>query len=346
MMPAAETTFVIGSFGLHGDDFPAAVVGSRAYDLRKVLPGIRATHDLFAEWDANLDAISRFLSEQDSTGRRAGHALEDLRPLPPVLPVGAVIAAGANYREHVLQLAVAHKLGRSDATDEQLRNEAADEIDERARSGNPYVWAGLSSAVSGAHDDVYLPAVGDDVDWEVELGVIISRPGFGISVEDAASYIAGYTICNDLSIRSLIPRRDVAMMGTDWFRSKNAPGFYPTGPYLKPARFVPNASELRIQLRLNGDLMQDADADDLLFDIPQLISYVSAHVALRPGDMLITGSPAGNGSHYGRFLREGDVMEASITGLGTQRNNVRGPTAQLPPWYAARAAATSPTTTT
>ena len=340
-MPTEETTFVIGSFSQGAEEFPAAVVGSRAYDLREVLSGVRTTRDLFAEWDANLDAIGRFLSDQDSTGTFVGRALEDLRPLPPVLPVGAVIAAGANYREHVLQLAVAHKLGRSDATDEELRREAADEIDERARSGNPYVWAGVSSAVSGAQDDVHLPAVGDDVDWEVELGVIIARPGFGISVEDAAAYIAGYTICNDLSIRSLIPRRDVAMMGTDWFRSKNAPGFYPTGPYLKPARFVPDVSEMRIQLRLNGELMQDADADDLLFDIPQLISYVSAHVALQPGDMLITGSPAGNGSHYARFLRDGDVMEASITGLGTQRNSVRGPAGQLPPWYAARAEASA-----
>lgn len=332
-MPNDENVFSIGSFERDGVRFPAVVVDDLAYDLRTVLPDVRSTADLFADWDANLDEIGRFVADPARTPGPTAHPVAELRALPPVLPVGAVIAAGANYREHVLELAVAHKLGRHDATDTELRAEAANEIDERSRNGHPYVWAGLPSAVSGACDDVQLPEVGEDVDWELELGVVISRTGFAISVEDAPDYIAGYTICNDLSIRGLIPRKDIAMMGTDWFRSKNAPGFYPTGPYLRPARFVENASELRLELRLNGEVMQDAQADDLLFNIPQLIAYISAHVVLQPGDLLITGSPAGNGSHRGRFLRDGDVMEATITGLGTQRNVVRGRTGHLPPWY-------------
>jgi 2,4-diketo-3-deoxy-L-fuconate hydrolase len=82
--------------------------------------------------------------------------------------------------------------------------------------------------------------------------------------------------------------------------------------------------------------MQDALADDLLFDIPSLIAYASSMAVLLPGDVLITGSPAGNGSHWGRFLRDGDVMEAEISGLGIQRSTVRGPSGQLPPWYVDR----------
>ncbi|GAA1996532.1 fumarylacetoacetate hydrolase family protein [Microbacterium pumilum] len=332
-MPGTVDPFSIATFERDGQSIPVVVAGGRAHDLRTVLPDLIRTTDLFSQWDANLDEIARYLADHP-VGDDAGIDPSALRPLPPVQPVGAVIAAGANYREHVLQLSVAHKLGRSDATDEELRVEAAQEIDERARVGHPYVWAGLSSAVSGARDDIHLPEVGENVDWELELGVVISRPGFGISLEEAGDYIAGYTICNDLSIRSLIPRRDVAMMGTDWFRSKNAPGFYPTGPYLTPARFIDDVSELRIQLWVNGEIKQDATVDDLLFDVPQLISYVSAHVPLEAGDMLITGSPAGNGSHFGRFLQAGDIVEATITGLGTQRNAVIGRTGQLPPWYA------------
>lgn len=335
MPEVVSTPFALATFAFEGRMFPAVVVDETAYDLRRVLPGVLTTGDLFRDWESKLDSIADRLSNPIGLVPTRVH---DLKPLPPVQPVGAVIAAGANYREHVLELAVAHKLGRSDATDDQLREEAAAETDERARNGHPYVWVGLTSAVSGAEDDVLLPAVGADVDWEVELGVIVAKDGYAISTDDAPSYIAGYVICNDLSVRSLIPRRDVAMMGTDWFRAKNAPGFYPTGPYLLPARFAGPAEDLRIHMTLNGTVMQDATAEDLLFDVPQLISYVSSHALLRAGDMLITGSPPGNGSHWGRFLRDGDVMEATISGLGRQRNVVRSQADGAPPWYRDRSA--------
>ena len=104
-----------------------------------------------------------------------------------------------------------------------------------------------------------------------------------------------------------------------------------------PKRFVPDPAKLRIRLSLNGTLMQDALADDLLFDIPSLIAYASSVAVLLPGDVLITGSPAGNGSHWGRYLRDGDVMEAEISGLGIQRSTVRGPAGScLPGMWIAR----------
>ena len=106
-------------------------------------------------------------------------------------------------------------------------------------------------------------------------------------------------------------------IGTDWYRSKNAPGFLPTGPFLVPAPFV-DPTDLNVRLELNGDVMQDASTSDLLFDIPALISGASQTMPLLPGDILLTGSPAGNGQHWKRFLRDGDVMTGSIEGLGTQ----------------------------
>jgi 2-keto-4-pentenoate hydratase/2-oxohepta-3-ene-1,7-dioic acid hydratase in catechol pathway len=184
-----------------------------------------------------------------------------------------------------------------------------------------------------------LPDVGGNIDWELELGVVIGRRAHRVSAADAFDYVAGYTIVNDVTARTLVPRNDIAMMGTDWFRAKNQPTFFPTGPYVVPKRFVPDPAKLRIRLSLNGKVMQDALADDLLFDIPSLIAYASSVAVLQPGDLLITGSPAGNGSHWGRFLKDGDVMEAEISGLGTQRSTVRGPSGQLPPWYVDRPAA-------
>ena len=328
---STRSGFALGTFASAGDEFPGLVVDETVIDIRQVLPGIRRTGDLFAAWDVNLDSLERAVS-------RPGVPLDSVRVLPPVQPIGPILAAGVNYREHIIEMSVAHRLGADGASDEQLRADAAAQLDERVRTGDPYIWTGIPSAVSGASDDLRLPDFGDDIDWELELGVVIGRPAHRVSVEDALDHVAGYTIVNDISARSLIPRTDIAKISTDWFQAKNQPTFFPTGPYLVPARFIPDPSALRIRLRLNGELMQDSSTADMAFDVPSLISYASSVAQLNPGDLLITGSPAGNGSHYGRFLRAGDVMEGTITGLGTQRTQVKAPTGALPPWQASRTA--------
>ncbi len=328
--------FVIGTFENDRGRFPGVVADGKVRDLRAILPQIAATGELFQSWDANLDAIERVMSNPNTLAELDSWEIEQLRVLPPVQPLGPILAAGANYREHILQMSVAHKLGRSDATDEELWAEAAEENDRRRAHGDPYVWTGIPSAISGPFDDVQLPEVGEDIDWELELGVVIGTPTHHVAVEDAIESVAGYVIVNDISARSLVPRPDVSNIGTDWFRSKNQPTFFPTGPWLVPARYVTDLAALRIELRLNGQVMQDSTTGDMLFDVPQLISYVSSYAILQPGDLLITGSPAGNGSHWKRFLRDGDVMEGTITGLGTQRNRVRGKKGLLPPWQQSR----------
>lgn len=331
-------SFAIASLELEEGVVPAIVAADQVYDARIAVPGIRRTGDLFAEWERNLDLIEAHLA----AGAVPLGSFEELtssgavRVLPPVQPVGPVLAAGANYREHIIQMSVAHGLGSAGASPERLREEAAAEIDERVRTGDPYVWTGIPSAVSGAFDDIRLPDVGTDVDWELELGVVIGRTAHRVAVEDAVAHVAGYTVVNDLTARSLVPRDDMAKIGTDWFRAKNHPGFFPTGPWLVPARFVPDPSRLRMTLTLNGDVMQDATTDDLAFDVPSLLSYASSVAILQPGDLLITGSPAGNGSHWKRYLADGDVVESTIEGLGTQRNRVQGPSGVLPPWQARR----------
>lgn len=331
-------SFAIVSLELAEGVVPAVVASEHVYDARIALPGISRTSDLFPEWDRNLDVLQAHLA----AGPVPLGLFDDLsssgavRVLPPVQPVGPVLAAGANYREHIIQMSVAHGLGSTGASPERLRQEAAAEIDERVRTGDPYVWTGIPSAVSGAYDEIRLPDVGTDVDWELELGVVIGRTAHRVSVHEALDYVAGYTIVNDLTARSLVPRDDMAKIGTDWFRAKNQPGFFPTGPWLVPARFVPDPAALRMRLTLNGRVMQDATTEDLAFDVPSLLSYTSSIAILQPGDLLITGSPAGNGSHWKRFLTDGDVVESTIEGLGSQRNVVRGPSGALPPWQAGR----------
>jgi len=254
--------------------------------------------------------------------------LADVTLTAPVEP-RQVLQTGANYRQHVIELVAAGLTQNTDRTPEEAREFAARMMDERKANGEPYFFIGLPACVVGDDVPLTLPGYSDVHDWELELAVVIGREAFRVSREEASSHVAGYTIVNDVTTRDLVFRKDMKEIGTDWYRSKNAPGFLPTGPFLVPAPFV-GASDLNVRLELNGDVMQDASTSDLLFDIPALVSGASQTMPLLPGDILLTGSPAGNGQHWRRFLRGGDVMTGTIQGLGTQvvRCIAEGPAAR------------------
>jgi 2-keto-4-pentenoate hydratase/2-oxohepta-3-ene-1,7-dioic acid hydratase in catechol pathway len=158
---------------------------------------------------------------------------------------------------------------------------------------------------------------------------VIGIEAYRVEAADALRHVAGYVIANDLTTRDRVFRPDMPGLGTDWLAGKNAPTFLPLGPWLVPAPFVPDPAALRVTLKLNGQTMQDETTADMIFGVPELIAHVSAITPLRPGDLLLTGSPAGNGAHYGRYLQPGDVMESTITGglidLGTQHNRCVAP---------------------
>lgn len=228
-----------------------------------------------------------------------------------------VLQAGANYREHVIELVAAGLTNNTDRTPEEARAFAAQMMDERAANGEPYFFIGLPACVVGDDVPLVLPSYSEVHDWELELAVVIGSEAYQVTRADAMAHVAGYTIVNDITTRDLVFRKDMKEIGTDWYRSKNAPGFLPTGPFLVPAPFVDTAA-LTVTLDLNGQRMQNGDTSDLLFDVAALVSGASQTMPLLPGDILLTGSPQGNGQHWKRFLRDGDVMTGSITGLGVQ----------------------------
>jgi 2-keto-4-pentenoate hydratase/2-oxohepta-3-ene-1,7-dioic acid hydratase in catechol pathway len=315
-----------------GEPFAALVCDKGVTDLALDLGASVTVRKLLDDWDASLEAL-----EELAAGRRgpvAELSFASLRPLPPFLPVGQVFQAGANYRSHVLELmAAAERRGDdSDGTPAHDREAARRALDERARDGSPFVFLGSAHAIVGATDDVLLPPEFEQHDWELELGVVIGRHASRVPREAAFDAVAGYTMCNDITMRDALVRADVPG-GIDWLAAKNAPTFLPTGPLLVPAKFV-DPTNLRITLRVNGTTMQDATTADIMFDVPRLIEYTSAITELRPGDLLLTGSPAGNGASHGVFLSHGDVIEGAITGLGVQRNRcvaVAAPTAPATP---------------
>ncbi|MEU1015126.1 fumarylacetoacetate hydrolase family protein [Streptomyces sp. NPDC005898] len=318
--------FALGTLsGPDGPAFPALITPDRrALDLRPTLGDATATtRTVLERWDELLPAL-RALATDAGAERRP---LADFRVHAPVEP-RQVFQCGANYRKHVIDLHVAHRDPADGRSAEEARAEAAKLMDRRAAEDLPYVFIGLPSAVTGPYDDVTLPAWAEKPDWELELAAVIGRTAHQVPARAALEYVAGYTIANDLTDRAGVFRRDMPQIGTDWLRSKNAPGFTPLGPWIVPAEAITDPGDLRLTLKLNGRTMQDETTKDMIFDVARLVAYASHTARLLPGDLVMTGSPAGNGMHWGRLLRDGDVMDASITGLGAQRTRCVAPDAR------------------
>jgi 2-keto-4-pentenoate hydratase/2-oxohepta-3-ene-1,7-dioic acid hydratase in catechol pathway len=314
----------LGTFSARSGDpqpFPGLLTDGRVRDLREVreLPRPVATVlDLLEAWDDVLPVLTGLAEAGDRATDREWLPFADLAVHAPVVP-RQIVQAGANYRTHVIDLAVKHTELAEGRTEEQVRAETAAMMDRRAAEGAPYVFTGLPSAVAGPYDDLLLPGYSDQHDWELELAAVIGRRTYRVSRDEALDHVAGYTIVNDVTTRDLVFRRDMPEIGTDWFRAKNAPGFLPTGPFLVPAHVVGDPGDLTVRLALNGQVMQDESTKDMIFDVAAVVAAASRTAVLLPGDLVLTGSPAGNGMHWGRLLRPGDVMEGSITGLGVQR---------------------------
>jgi 2-keto-4-pentenoate hydratase/2-oxohepta-3-ene-1,7-dioic acid hydratase in catechol pathway len=267
-------------------------------------------------WDQTLPVLRELATAESGWRPIDGLILES-----PVDP-RQVLQTGANYRTHVIDLEVAHRQPDDPRSEEQARADAAVIMDERAAHGIPYFFIGLPTTVVGQDAPLALPAYSTKHDWELELAAVIGRRADRVSPEEALDYVAGYTVVNDVTTRDLVFRRDMPAIGTDWFRGKNAPGFNPAGPDLVPAEFVGDPNDLGIRLTVSGEIMQDATTADMLFSVQKLISAASETIPLLPGDLVFTGSPAGNGAHFGRFLRDGDVMVGEIENVGTQTISV------------------------
>ncbi len=277
------------------------------------------THALLDDWDRALD----FMVDIAARGGESGLRLELLECLP-VVSHPNMLGAGSNYRQHVAEMMTHNSFNQ----DQRLAGESDDdffkrnlaEVDRRAREGMPFFWTGLHSSLAGANDDIVLPLIGENPDWELELGVIVCGTGRYRSPDEAEALIAGYVIINDLGTVDEFRRVDIKF-GYDWL-SKHQPSFKPLGPFIVPKQFV-KRDEVRISLKVNGETMQNWPVTDMIFSPEQILSYASERINLMPGDLLMTGSPPGNaGSHGGRWLRAGDIVESELTGLGRQRNQV------------------------
>jgi 2-keto-4-pentenoate hydratase/2-oxohepta-3-ene-1,7-dioic acid hydratase in catechol pathway len=184
----------------------------------------------------------------------------------------------------------------------------------------PVIFLKASSALSGPFDDIIIPRDSKKTDWEIELAIVIGKRCSYITEEDAESAIAGFMVHNDVSERAFQLERN----GT-WGKGKGCDTFAPMGPYMVTADEIDDYNNLRLWLKLNGKLMQNANTSSMIFKIPFIISYISQFMSLLPGDIISTGSPSGvgKGQNPPFFLKHGDIIELGIDGLGTARQRVK-----------------------
>lgn len=239
----------------------------------------------------DVGALLRTDSWQEAAAAAGGaeHAADDA-DLAPVVPVpGKIICVGANYRAHILEMG-------------------------SALPEHPTLFAKYADSLIGARDDIRLPPEDPSIDWEAELAIVIGKPGRRIQEADALSHVAGYAVLNDISMRGYQFRTNQWLQGKTWEDST------PLGPALVTPDEL--AADARIRTVVNGETVQDSTIDDLLFGPREIIAYLSTLFTLRPGDVIATGTPDGVGfaREPKRFLRDGDLVETTIDGLGTLSN--------------------------
>ncbi len=214
---------------------------------------------------------------------------------PPVCAPSKIVCIGLNYAKHAAE-------GGMAVPDE------------------PVLFFKSTTAIVGPYDDIVIPPGSKKTDWEVELAIVIGKKASYINKEAAFDHIAGYMLHNDVSERAFQLEK-----GGQWVKGKSCDTFAPIGPYLVTRNEIKNVHDLNLWLTVNGEQLQQANTSDFIFNVPEMVSYISNFMTLLPGDIISTGTPSGVGLGFDppRYLKAGDVVELGIDGLGSSKQNVK-----------------------
>jgi len=277
-------------FGPVGQERPGVLQGEEVVDVTDVVGDFDAA--FFAAGGAT--SLAREIERRSSLPVRATASIS--RWAAPIARPGKVVCIGLNYAVHAQESGMA------------LPDE-------------PVVFFKAPGTVVGPDDDVLIPVGGTKTDWEVELGVVIGATGRYLDTEqDAASIVAGYCVSHDVSERHFQLER-----GGQWVKGKSCETFNPLGPWLVTPDEVPDPQRLQLHLSVNGETRQEGSTASMIFPVLEVVRYLSQFMVLEPGDLINTGTPPGVGMGMTppQYLSEGDVVELSIEGLGSQRQQVR-----------------------
>jgi 2-keto-4-pentenoate hydratase/2-oxohepta-3-ene-1,7-dioic acid hydratase in catechol pathway len=273
-------------FGEAGKERPGIIQDEKWYDVSGFVKDYDET--FFAS--DGIQKLQSFVEQNSLTEVAANQRLGC-----PVDKPSKIICIGLNYAQHARE------------TNAQIPKE-------------PIIFFKATTSVSGPNDDIIIPKNSNKTDWEVELAVVIGKRASYVEESEAMDYVAGYCLHNDVSERSFQIER-----GGQWVKGKSCDTFAPLGPWMATKDEIEDANNLRLWLTVNGKKMQDSNTNDLIFKIPFLVSYISQFMTLLPGDIISTGTPQGVGLGMNPqvYLKEGDVVELGIEGLGTQKQQVR-----------------------
>ncbi|UZX03042.1 fumarylacetoacetate hydrolase family protein [Arthrobacter sp. CDRTa11] len=285
---------------LPGDPTPRLGIQADG-EVRRLPPQITAATmmELLENWDA-------YASVLESLDTSVLEPVHDAALVAPLTFPHKVICAGVNYYDHAQEMGTARPDSEAD----------------------PFFFLKTpTTTIVGPYDDIQLPGnPASKVDWEAELAVVVGKTCKNASAEDALSYVAGYTVANDLSDRGLFPRAGAVFpaFSFDWFAHKSQDGFCPIGPGVVPSWLVKDPQTLAVQLFVNDELKQDGNTRDMVITIAKLVAAASRLLTLQPGDLILTGTPAGVGMPKGTFLKADDVVRVEIEGIGSIRNRMIG----------------------
>ena len=292
------------SYVSKGQPRAGLLVNEAVYDLAA------ATRN--AAWSSVLAVLNDWpkakaaLAKAAKATRAKGLPLAKTKLLAPILYPGNIYCAGANYKDHVAEM------------DRAQGREPGPTMKDRGEKPWHFVKTSKSSVV-GPGAKVKLPAFSKAVDWEVELAAVIGKRAKDVSVDKALDCVAGYTIANDLSARDVMRREGnppTSPFHYDWVSQKCFDGACPLGPWIVPASEIRDPHNLGIKLWIGDEVMQDSNTGQMIFDTAEQIAMLSSRVTLQPGDLVLTGTPAGVGMGRKRFLQPGERVRLWIEGIG------------------------------
>lgn len=288
--------FGFANIVVDGEPVLSVLVDETVHPLRGLLADAPTSFaDMLDRWDETVDAVVGLLRQPLAEGVPQDAATF----LPPGVPRPSIWCAGANYKDHVEEMGVT-------------------EFEKRS-----FHFSSPVTVLNGHRQSVVRPTGTVQLDWEIELVAVIGRAARNVTLDSALDHVAGYTIANDVSVRDPEKMRH-PLFGVDWTAAKNGDGLTPLGPAIVPSRFVPDPADLDLLLTVDGEVRQQSHTSLMIVDLREQIVALSALVTLQPGDLVLTGTPAGTAAAYGRYLEDGAVMVASIPGLGALENTVRG----------------------
>jgi 2-keto-4-pentenoate hydratase/2-oxohepta-3-ene-1,7-dioic acid hydratase in catechol pathway len=275
-------------FGEVGNEKPGVILEERWLDVSSY---IQDYNEAFFENDG-LDKLNLLLVEKQA----------ELQEIPAGVRIASCVARpskivciGLNFADHARETGA-------------------------AIPAEPIIFFKSTTALSGPNDDIIIPKNSVKTDWEVELALVIGKKAQYVEEADAMNYVAGYCLHNDVSEREFQIER-----GGNWSKGKGCDTFAPLGPFLATVEEIEDENNLKMWLTVNGKTFQNSNTDQLIFKVPALVSYLSQFMTLLPGDVISTGTPPGVGLGFNPpiYLKEGDVVELGIEGLGTQKQTAK-----------------------